>query len=127
MARKRYSAEEIIGKLREAEVALAQGESVAQVARRLGVAEPHGFVEAALRGSRSVKQCGSEPPDAGLGRECVDVPAEGLAGREVALHPARQPGLRAPDVELHARRQQMLAEGSHLDRGAPGDVQDEHV
>ena len=40
MARKRYTAEEIIGKLREAEVALAQGESVAQVARRLGVAEP---------------------------------------------------------------------------------------
>ena len=40
MARKRYAAEEIIGKLREAEVVLAQGESVAQVARRLGVAEP---------------------------------------------------------------------------------------
>ena len=40
MARKRYAAEEIIGKLREAEVALAQGEAVAQVARRLGVAEP---------------------------------------------------------------------------------------
>ena len=40
MARKRYTAEEIIGKLREAEVALAQGVSVAQVARRLGVAEP---------------------------------------------------------------------------------------
>ena len=40
MARKRYTAEEIIGKLREAEVALAQEESVAKVARRLGVAEP---------------------------------------------------------------------------------------
>ena len=40
MARKRYTAEEIIGKLRQAEVALAQGESVALVARRLGVAEP---------------------------------------------------------------------------------------
>ena len=39
MARKRYTAEQIIGKLREAEVALAQGESVAKVARRLGVAE----------------------------------------------------------------------------------------
>ena len=32
MARKRYAAEEIIGKLREAEVVLAQGEAVAQVA-----------------------------------------------------------------------------------------------
>ena len=40
MARKRYAAEEIIGKLREAEGVLAQGEAVAQVARRLGVAEP---------------------------------------------------------------------------------------
>ena len=40
MARKRYAAEEISGKLREAEVVLAQGEAVAQVARRLGVAEP---------------------------------------------------------------------------------------
>ena len=40
MARKRYAAEEIIGNLREAEVVLAQGESVAPVARRLGVAEP---------------------------------------------------------------------------------------
>ena len=40
MARKRYAAEEIIGKLREAEGVLAQGESVAPVARRLGVAEP---------------------------------------------------------------------------------------
>ena len=40
MARKRYAAEAIIGKLREAEVVLAQGEAVAQVARRLGVAEP---------------------------------------------------------------------------------------
>ncbi len=40
MARKRYAAEEIIGHLREAEVVLAQGESVAPVARRLGAAEP---------------------------------------------------------------------------------------
>ncbi len=39
MARKRFTAEQIIGKLREAEVALAQGESVAKVARRLGIAE----------------------------------------------------------------------------------------
>ena len=37
--RKRYGAEEIIGKLREAEVSLAQGQSVGQVARKLGVSE----------------------------------------------------------------------------------------
>jgi transposase-like protein len=39
MARKRYTAEEIIGKLREAEVALAQGQSLATVVRKLGVSE----------------------------------------------------------------------------------------
>ena len=39
MARKRYTAEEIIGNLREAEVALAQGENLAMVARTLGVSE----------------------------------------------------------------------------------------
>ena len=37
--RKRYAAEEIIAKLREAEVHLAQGETVGQVVRRLGVSE----------------------------------------------------------------------------------------
>ena len=40
MARKRYTAEPIIGTRREAAVILAQGENVGQVARRLGVAEP---------------------------------------------------------------------------------------
>ena len=37
--RKRYGAEEIISKLREAEVGLAQGQTVAQVSRRLGISE----------------------------------------------------------------------------------------
>jgi putative transposase len=39
MNRKRYTPEQIIGKLREAEVALAQGETAAQVCRTLGIAE----------------------------------------------------------------------------------------
>jgi len=39
MSRKRYTQEQIIGKLREAEVALAQGETVGQVCRTLGIAE----------------------------------------------------------------------------------------
>ena len=39
MARKRYKAEVIIGMLREAEVALAQGETVGIACRRLGVSE----------------------------------------------------------------------------------------
>ncbi len=39
MARKRYTAEQIIGKLREAEVGLASGKRVAEVVRELGVTE----------------------------------------------------------------------------------------
>ena len=39
MARKRYTTEQIIAKLREAEVPLAKGDSVATVVRQLGVAE----------------------------------------------------------------------------------------
>ena len=39
MGKKRYTPEQIIGKLREAEVALAQGETAAQVCRTLGIAE----------------------------------------------------------------------------------------
>jgi putative transposase len=39
MSRKRYSPEEIIHKLREAEVLLGQGHAVGEAARQLGIAE----------------------------------------------------------------------------------------
>jgi putative transposase len=39
MTKKRYAAEEIIQKLREAEVLLSQEQTVAQVVRQLGVSE----------------------------------------------------------------------------------------
>jgi putative transposase len=39
MKKKGYSAEQIIGKLREAEVLLSQGSTVGQVSRKLGIAE----------------------------------------------------------------------------------------
>ena len=39
MARKRYTAEQIITKLREAEVELAKGEKTAAVCRKLGVVQ----------------------------------------------------------------------------------------
>lgn len=39
MSRKRYSPEEIIHKLREAEVLLSQGQTVGETARQLGIAE----------------------------------------------------------------------------------------
>ncbi len=39
MPRKRYNAEEIIHKLREADIHLSQGRSVKQVSKQLGIAE----------------------------------------------------------------------------------------
>jgi transposase-like protein len=39
MSRKRFTPEQIIGKLREAEVGLAQGQTAAQVCRSMGIAE----------------------------------------------------------------------------------------
>ncbi len=39
MGRQRYTPEQIIGKLREAEVALAKGQTVVQVCRTLGITE----------------------------------------------------------------------------------------
>jgi putative transposase len=39
MKRKRYSVEQIIGKLREAEVDLSQGRTVKEISRKLGVTE----------------------------------------------------------------------------------------
>ncbi len=39
MARKRYSAEQIISKLREAEVTLAKGQTTTQVCKKLGITE----------------------------------------------------------------------------------------
>ena len=39
MAKKRYNAEEIIHKFREAEVLLAQGSSIAQACKQLGVTD----------------------------------------------------------------------------------------
>ena len=39
MPSRRYTPEEIISKLREAEVLLSQGQSVAQIARSLGIGE----------------------------------------------------------------------------------------
>ena len=39
MARKKRTAEQVIDKLREAEVAIAQGQTVAQACRQIGVTE----------------------------------------------------------------------------------------
>jgi putative transposase len=39
MSRKRYSAEQIISKLREAEVLIAKGQSISQAAKALGITD----------------------------------------------------------------------------------------
>ena len=39
MARKRFSAEQIVDKLREAEVEIAKGMTIGQVCKKLGVSE----------------------------------------------------------------------------------------
>ena len=39
MAKKRYTAEQIVAKLREAEVELSKGQSTAQVCKKIGVSE----------------------------------------------------------------------------------------
>ena len=39
MSRKRFSAEQIIGHLREAEVRLAQGQTVGEICRQIGISE----------------------------------------------------------------------------------------
>ena len=50
MSRKRYTPEQIIGLLREAEVLLSQGVTTAEMCRRLGVSEQGS--DRALAGSR---------------------------------------------------------------------------
>ena len=42
MARKRYSAEQIIGHLRQAEILISEGKTIIEAARHLGVSE-HGM------------------------------------------------------------------------------------
>ena len=39
MAKKRFQAEQFIGKLREAEVEISKGQTIAQIAKKLGITE----------------------------------------------------------------------------------------
>ena len=56
MAKKRYSAEQIIGYLREAEVLLAKGSTIGQVCRKIGVTEQTYYRWRRDYGSLSVDQ-----------------------------------------------------------------------
>ena len=56
MARKRYSAEQIIGYLREAEVLLAKGNTIPQICKKIGIAEQTYYRWRKEYGSLSVDQ-----------------------------------------------------------------------
>ncbi len=60
MGRKRHTAEQIIGKLRTAEIELAKGLGTAEVVRKLGIAEQ----SIPLAGERSTGAFGSTRPSA---------------------------------------------------------------
>ena len=84
--RKRYGAEEIIAKLREAEVHLAQGQTVGQTARHLGISE-----QTLLPLAARVRRDAGRPGEASEGAGAREQPAE-TAGRRASagqLDPAR--------------------------------------
>ena len=56
MARKRYSPEQIIGYLREAEVLLSKGSTVPQICRKIGIAKQTYYCWRKEYGSLSVDQ-----------------------------------------------------------------------
>jgi transposase-like protein len=56
MARKRYSPEQIIGYLREAEVLLSKGSTVPEICRKIGIAEQTYYRWRKNSGSLSVDQ-----------------------------------------------------------------------
>ena len=75
MPRKRHTGEQIIGKLREAEVELAGGHTIAQACRKIGVSEQTLRVssgQAVLSVATGVRWSENRPGEA----------AEGVGGRE---------------------------------------------
>ncbi len=88
MARKRHTAEEIIGKLREAEVLIAQGRSVAEAARAIGVTEQSSYRWCKEFGGLKLDQAKRlkelERENAALKRIVADKELEVVALKEIA-------------------------------------------
>jgi transposase-like protein len=88
MPRKKHTAEEIIGKLREAEVLLAQGKKVPEVCRILGVAEQTYYRWHNEYGGLKVDQAkrlkGLERENARLKRAVADLTLDKLILKEAA-------------------------------------------
>jgi len=87
MPRKRYIAEEIIHKLREADVLLSQGRSVKQVSKQLGVAEQTYYRWRKAYGGMKVDQAkrlkNLEVENARLKRAVADLTVDKLILKEV--------------------------------------------
>ncbi len=87
MPRKRYNAEEIIHKLREADVLVSQGRSVKQVSKQLGVAEQTYYRWRKAFGGMKVDQAKRlkdlEVENAHLKRAVADLTVDKLILKEV--------------------------------------------
>ncbi len=88
MARTRHTAEQVISKLREAEVGLAKGQTVAQVCRALGVTEQTYYRWRTAYGGITVDQArrlkGLERENARLKRAVADLTLDKLILKEAA-------------------------------------------
>ena len=88
MARKRYSPEQIIGYLREAEVLLSKGSTVPQICRKIGVAEQTYYRWRKEYGSLSVDQAkrlkGMEKENIRLKKLVADLSLDKAILKEVA-------------------------------------------
>jgi putative transposase len=88
MSRKRYTPEQIIRRLREAEVALAQGQTAAQVCRSLGIVEQTFYRWRREYGSLKLEQAkrlkALEQENARLRRAVADLTLDKLILQEAA-------------------------------------------
>jgi len=88
MARKRYNAEEIIHRLREADVLLGQGETVGQVCKQLGVVEQTYYLWRKAYGGMKIDQAKRlkelETENARLKRAVADLTVDKLILKEAA-------------------------------------------
>ncbi len=88
MPKKRYNAEEIIHKLREADVLLSQGATVSQVCKRIGVSEQTYYRWRKTYGGMKVDQAKRlkelEVEHARLKRAVADLTVDKLILKEVA-------------------------------------------
>jgi transposase-like protein len=88
MSRKRFSVEQIINHLREAEVLLAQGKTVGEICRRIGVSEQSYYRWRREYGGLKVDQARRlkdlEQENAGLKRAVADLTLDKLILKEAA-------------------------------------------